>query len=546
MMLRHTRDEDALADAIRANRRSTRDSQRATGTEKALTTQVAQQASVDSVFAKELAEQLQVELGPLPGQIQDALDAADAAQTTANGKSTVVRSTSAATGAGSFKLGDQWWQFSGANIVGLWLHSGSAWVEQVLTNAIIATLDAGKITTGTLSADRIGALSISSAKIAAGAIIAEKIAAGAITTAKLAADAIDGMIITGAVLRTAATGQRFQLDAFGLRAYDSTGTQTALLTPNNGGLSLMGGGLGIYSGVAYTQLTLTPTQIDFSSDGGNLHTYLNNDFLGFWKLGGDDCYVRLNGLKQRRQVAVSGGTRKLQTSVESTTSQAELSLLIESPTMQKTAGVLGAFDSNGDPVTFLNADTARVNRVTPQSGNRLQLTANVDIEATAPLTFGATSKISRASNTLKVEDGTKVRVEAPAIELAGAVSYTGDNSGQKAVTTGSPTNAILLKNSWVNREPPLTSLWNGLWLYRRDGIVYIAGCIRKGASYASEEVVGTLPAGYRPGAAWPIQATYFDVGVHILIQPNGDITTVRAGNAAQSEVLAMNGNFPAA
>lgn len=291
------------ANAIAKTRKMALEANKPTGTEKSRTREVAAQAGLDADFAKQLAQQLEVELGPLPGQIQEALDDAAAAlseaglarseavsavsaaqdavadaataiseaqaaaqaaadaQTAADGKSTVVRSTSPATGAGSYSEGDQWWQFSGANIVGLWLHDGAAWVSQALTNAIIATLDAGKITTGTLAADRIGALSITAAKIAAqaittekiaalavtaselaansvvatkiaanavvaekisagavttikldalavtaekiaaGAIIADKIAAGAITTAKLAADAIDGMTITGALIQ---------------------------------------------------------------------------------------------------------------------------------------------------------------------------------------------------------------------------------------------------------------------------------------------------------------------------------------------------------
>lgn len=318
-----------------------------------------------------------------------AASAAAAAQSTADGKATVVRSTSAATAAGSYKQGDQWWQFSGANVVGFWLHSGSAWVAQALTNTIIAnldaakittgylaaarieaatitgthiagatvtaanmvagtitaasgiianaaigtaqiidlavtgakianlsvtnakiadatiqsakiaSLDAGKITTGTLDAARIAALSITTghlaadsvttakiaalavtaaeiaanavtavkiaanavtaekinagavttdkldalavtaAKIAAGAIIADKIAAGAITTAKLAADAIDGMTITGALIRTAATGNRLEFDSVGLRAYNAGGL-TAELKSEGGNLSLKG------------------------------------------------------------------------------------------------------------------------------------------------------------------------------------------------------------------------------------------------------------------------------------------------------------------
>ena len=338
MVTRYERDDEVVPLALKRLARGVANANRATGTEIRQTADTAEQAATDSQFAKELAEQLEAELGPLPGQIQQALDdsaaalseaglaqtaaanavveaqqatadaaqavadalaaaqAAANAQTSADGKSAVVRSPSAATAAGSYKQGDQWWQFSGGNIIGLWLHDGSSWVSQALTNAIIATLDAGKITTGTLAADRIGALSITTAKLAAdsvttakiaalavtaaelaansvvatkiaasaviaekiassavttdklnalavtaekiavGAIIAEKIAAGAITTGKLAATAIDGMTITGAVIRTAASGQRLQMDASGLRAYNSTGQNVATISSFGSGI----------------------------------------------------------------------------------------------------------------------------------------------------------------------------------------------------------------------------------------------------------------------------------------------------------------------
>lgn len=150
-----------------------------------------------------------------------AAQVAEDAKTSADGKSRVVRSTSAATAAGSYKDGDQWWQFSGANIVGLWLHDGTDWVQQVVTNQIIASLDAGKITSGVIAADRIGSNSI--------------------TTAKLESTAIDGMTITGAVMRTAASGQRLQLDAVGLRAFNASGSAVATLLSSGGNLSLNGG-----------------------------------------------------------------------------------------------------------------------------------------------------------------------------------------------------------------------------------------------------------------------------------------------------------------
>lgn len=64
-----------------------------------------------------------------------------------------------------------------------------------------AAVTTEKIATGAVTADVIGA----------GAIVADKIAAGAITAAKLRADAIDGKTITGAIVRSAAAGNRFEL-----------------------------------------------------------------------------------------------------------------------------------------------------------------------------------------------------------------------------------------------------------------------------------------------------------------------------------------------
>lgn len=62
----------------------------------------------------------------------------------------------------------------------------------------------------------------------------------AITTPKLAATAIDGMTVTGALLRTAASGQRMQFDINGLRAFNASGVETANLSSAGGGMTLAG------------------------------------------------------------------------------------------------------------------------------------------------------------------------------------------------------------------------------------------------------------------------------------------------------------------
>ena len=63
---------------------------------------------------------------------------------------------------------------------------------------------------------------------------------GAITTGKLAATAIDGMTVTGAILRTAATGRRFVMNALALEGYDEADVKRVSLYPTTTGLRLDG------------------------------------------------------------------------------------------------------------------------------------------------------------------------------------------------------------------------------------------------------------------------------------------------------------------
>lgn len=72
------------------------------------------------------------------------------------------------------------------------------------------------------------------------------IADNAITGRTIAANAIDGMTITGALMRTAPSGRRIQLDVNGLRAFNSSGRETARLMSEANGLEIYsprGGGI---------------------------------------------------------------------------------------------------------------------------------------------------------------------------------------------------------------------------------------------------------------------------------------------------------------
>lgn len=87
-----------------------------------------------------------------------------------------------------------------------------------------------KIVANSITSAELAALSVTAGKIAANAVTATTIAAGAVTAVKIAATAIDGMTITGAFIRTAASGKRWELKsspANKLLAYSGLGTETA-------------------------------------------------------------------------------------------------------------------------------------------------------------------------------------------------------------------------------------------------------------------------------------------------------------------------------
>lgn len=90
---------------------------------------------------------------------------ASSALTAANGKNRIVRSTAVAGAPASYQAGDQWWQYSGTNIIATWIHDGSLWISYKMQGAMLTQLDAGSITTGALNAARIAARSVSIDKL---------------------------------------------------------------------------------------------------------------------------------------------------------------------------------------------------------------------------------------------------------------------------------------------------------------------------------------------------------------------------------------------
>jgi len=88
------------------------------------------------------------------------------AQSTANGKNKVYYSTSAP-GSTANTAGDIWWQYASGIVIGQYVGAGgTSWTSAPIGNAVIANLDAGKITTGYL--DVAGTVKITTSATASG------------------------------------------------------------------------------------------------------------------------------------------------------------------------------------------------------------------------------------------------------------------------------------------------------------------------------------------------------------------------------------------
>lgn len=130
---------------------------------------------------------------------------------------------------------------------------------------------------------------------------------GAVDTRHLKATAIDGMVITGATVRTAASGARVVLDDTGLKAYNSSGVLTSAIYGASGdftGASFSGGsvdGTTITGGVVRTSASTSRLQID-TSYGGQIYAMssgivrnrlsVNNGLEFFTTAGVQQGYVR--------------------------------------------------------------------------------------------------------------------------------------------------------------------------------------------------------------------------------------------------------------
>lgn len=117
--------------------------------------------------------------------------------------------------------------------------------EQLAADSVTAvSIKAGEITTAKLAAsavtaEKIMAATITGGKLAANAITAREIAADAVTAAQIRAGSIDGMVVTGATIRTATSGARLEFSGSSLTGYANSGAVFAQMDPSGGGLLRM-------------------------------------------------------------------------------------------------------------------------------------------------------------------------------------------------------------------------------------------------------------------------------------------------------------------
>ena len=185
--------------------------------------------------------------------IAAAQSAANAAQTTADGKNRVYRQTTQPT-TGPFAEGDLWFDTDDDNRIyrytsgswGVTVPLGNNALGNLSANKItsgsidasvitVSNLNAGNISTGTLAADRIAAASITGSKIAAGTITASNIATNTITATQIAAGTITATQISTSYVY-AGTINANQINAGTLTGFTiqtTTGSNAIILSGTN-------------------------------------------------------------------------------------------------------------------------------------------------------------------------------------------------------------------------------------------------------------------------------------------------------------------------
>ncbi|UWD83665.1 apolipoprotein A1/A4/E family protein [Curtobacterium flaccumfaciens] len=204
--------------------------------------QVTDKAATDAAAAAVTANQAAVAAG----------NAAKAAQDTADGKPLILFSSTAGP-SGTAPTGTIWFLWDQAkNVAGQWLQSGTLaapiWTPQQIRSEVIANLDVAKLTAGsaaiaTLVAQKIAAATgnfqtanVSNLFVTSGAtmsqavidyLFANVVQAKKITAGMIDVDSLNGVTLTGLVLKTATSGQRLEIQSTRIDAFSATKSTAA-------------------------------------------------------------------------------------------------------------------------------------------------------------------------------------------------------------------------------------------------------------------------------------------------------------------------------
>lgn len=164
------------------------------------------------------------------------------AQATANGKNTITYSTSDP-GATPNTAGDIWWKYAADIIIGQWTGlGGTTWRQNSIGNALVANLDAGKITTGYL--DVAGTVKITTSSTASG---------------------------------LGGSAARIELNSTGFYAYDGTVTTVSI---TNTGTAVFSGTVNASGGSFTGYVTAGSTRIGKEVQAGKNGMYINTN--NYW------------------------------------------------------------------------------------------------------------------------------------------------------------------------------------------------------------------------------------------------------------------------
>lgn len=198
----------------------------------------------------------------------DAMAAATAAQTTADGKNRIVASeTTPATPDGGWVAGDQWYKLNAdQNTISVQIWNGGNFVpNRFVADSVLvpSSIGAVSIDNGAVTAPK---LFVNQAMIDALAV--DSLWVGKAKGTWLSFDAIDGKTITGAIFRTTATVNRgIKIDTTGLKAFNAGGTATLTIDAATGAISMLGS---LTSGSTIIGATVTggTVQTDAAADRG--------------------------------------------------------------------------------------------------------------------------------------------------------------------------------------------------------------------------------------------------------------------------------------